>query len=74
MFHWEDGLKLTKADLAIDFRRRQPRAFISHARADHIARHQYALCTHGPETFVDRLIDAGHDARPLGRPAQGRLF
>ena len=48
MFHWHDGLKLTAADLAIDFRRRQPRAFISHAHSDHIARHEYALCT--PET------------------------
>ena len=48
MFHWDGGLKLTKAGLAIDFRRRQPRAFISHAHADHMARHQYALCT--PET------------------------
>ena len=48
LFHWENGLKLTKADLAIDFRRRQPRAFISHAHADHMARHAYALCT--PET------------------------
>lgn len=48
MFHWDNGLKLTKADLAIDFRRRQPRAFVSHAHSDHIARHEYALCT--PET------------------------
>ncbi len=48
VFHWDNGLKLTKADLAIDFRRRQPRAFISHAHADHMARHAYALCT--PET------------------------
>ena len=48
MFHWENGLKLTAADLAIDFRRRQPRAFISHAHSDHIAPHEYALCT--PET------------------------
>jgi putative mRNA 3-end processing factor len=48
MFHWDNGLKLTKADLAIDFNRRQPRAFVSHAHTDHIARHQYALCT--PET------------------------
>lgn len=48
MFHWDGGLKLTKAGLAIDFRRRQPRAFISHAHTDHIARHEYALCT--PET------------------------
>lgn len=48
MFHWDDGLKLTKPDLAIDFQRRQPRGFISHAHADHMARHEYALCT--PET------------------------
>lgn len=48
MFHWDNGLKLTRADLAVDFRRRQPRAFISHAHSDHIARHEYALCT--PET------------------------
>lgn len=45
MFHWEDGLKLTRPALAIDFRRRQARAFISHAHADHMARHAYALCT-----------------------------
>jgi Cft2 family RNA processing exonuclease len=48
VFHWEDGLVLTKARLAVDFCRRQPRAFISHAHSDHIARHAYALCT--PET------------------------
>lgn len=48
MFHFDGGLKLTKAQLAIDFRRRQPRAFISHAHSDHMARHQFALCT--PET------------------------
>jgi putative mRNA 3-end processing factor len=48
VFHWQNGLKLTRADLAIDIRRRQPRAFISHAHSDHIARHEYALCT--PET------------------------
>lgn len=48
VFHWENGLKLTRADLAVDFRRRQPRAFISHAHSDHIARHEFALCT--PET------------------------
>jgi putative mRNA 3-end processing factor len=48
LFHWDNGLILTKARLAVDFRRRQPRAFISHAHTDHIARHEYALCT--PET------------------------
>lgn len=45
MFHWDHGLKLTRPDLAIDFRRRQPRGFISHAHTDHMARHEYALCT-----------------------------
>jgi putative mRNA 3-end processing factor len=35
--------------LAVDFRRRQPRAFISHAHSDHLARHEYALAT--PETI-----------------------
>ncbi|MGD0653459.1 MAG: MBL fold metallo-hydrolase RNA specificity domain-containing protein [Thermoguttaceae bacterium] len=45
MFHWDNGLVLTKARLAVDFRRRQPRAFISHAHSDHIARHEVALCT-----------------------------
>ena len=45
MFHFDRGLKLTKPDLAIDMRRRQPRGFISHAHADHMARHELALCT-----------------------------
>jgi len=45
VFYWDNGLKLAKADLAIDFSRRQARAFISHAHIDHMARHEYALCT-----------------------------
>jgi Cft2 family RNA processing exonuclease len=45
VFHFDRGLKLTKADLAVDFRRRQPRGFISHAHSDHMARHEFALCT-----------------------------
>jgi Cft2 family RNA processing exonuclease len=45
MFHYDRGLKLTRADLAIDFRRRMPRAFVSHAHNDHMARHEWAVCT-----------------------------
>jgi putative mRNA 3-end processing factor len=45
MFHFDRGLKLTRADLAIDFRRRQPRGFVSHAHIDHMARHELAICT-----------------------------
>jgi putative mRNA 3-end processing factor len=45
MFHWDRGLFLTAASLAVDVRRRQPRGFMSHAHADHIAPHELALCT-----------------------------
>ena len=45
MFHYDRGLKITSIDLAIDFRRRQPRGFISHAHTDHMARHELAFCT-----------------------------
>ncbi len=45
MFHWDNGLFLTGAGLAVDLRRRQPRGFISHAHADHMAAHELAYCT-----------------------------
>lgn len=45
MFHVDGGLFLTRAGLAVDVRRRQPRSFVSHAHTDHIARHQLALAT-----------------------------
>lgn len=48
LFHYDRGLKITLPDLAVDIQRRQPRGFISHAHNDHMARHEYALCT--PET------------------------
>ena len=31
-------------------------------------------CTHGPESFVERLRDAGFDAHRLGRRSQKRFF
>jgi Cft2 family RNA processing exonuclease len=61
MLHYDRGLKLTAIDLAIDMRRRQPRGFISHAHADHVARHELAFCT--PETA--RLYHHRHGARPV---------
>jgi Cft2 family RNA processing exonuclease len=48
MFHYDAGLFLTPAQLGVDVRRRQPRCFVSHAHADHIARHELALAT--PQT------------------------
>ena len=61
MFHFDRGLKLTQFDLAIDARRRQPRGFISHAHADHMARHELAFCT--PATA--RLYHHRHGVRPV---------
>ncbi len=31
-------------------------------------------CTHGPESFCDRLLDLGYNAHVLGKRSQGRLF
>jgi putative mRNA 3-end processing factor len=45
MFHYDRGLKITRIDLAVDFRRRQPLGFVSHAHTDHMAPHELALCT-----------------------------
>ena len=45
MFHYDNGLFLTRPRLAVDVRRRQPRGFISHAHADHMARHELAFAT-----------------------------
>lgn len=45
MFHWDRGLFLTAANLALDVTRRQKMGFMSHAHADHIARHELGFCT-----------------------------
>lgn len=60
MFRFDRGLRLLKADLAIDCCRRQPRAFVSHAHSDHMARHEFALCT--PAT--SRLYQLRYGPRP----------
>jgi Cft2 family RNA processing exonuclease len=61
MFHYDGGLKITRLDLAVDFRRRQPRGFISHAHTDHMAAHELALCT--PATAA--LYQHRHGIRPV---------
>jgi Cft2 family RNA processing exonuclease len=48
MFHYDRGLFLTGINLAVDVTRRQKLGFVSHAHADHLARHELACCT--PET------------------------
>lgn len=47
MFHYDRGIKLTRPQLAVDCTRRQPRAFVSHAHSDHIARHEWTIATPG---------------------------
>jgi len=75
MFHYDNGLKLTAIDLAIDVRRRQPRAFVSHAHSDHTAPHELAFCT--PATA--RMYQHRHGPRrtremPFGQPLEwGRV-
>lgn len=60
MFHFDGGLKITSIDLAVDFRRRQARGFISHAHTDHMGRHELAYCT--PATSA--LYQHRYGARP----------
>jgi putative mRNA 3-end processing factor len=66
MFHFDRGLKLTSIDLAIDFRRRQPRGFISHAHTDHMAAHELAYCT--PATAAMYQLRHGAARRTVEMP------
>ena len=61
MFHYSNGLMLTKAGLALDIPRRQARGFVSHAHADHVANHEVTFCT--PETA--RFFHHRRGARPV---------
>lgn len=54
MLHVDGGLKITGLDLALDMRRRQPRGFISHGHADHMAPHELAFCTPATARFYQR--------------------
>ena len=60
MFHYDAGLFLTPAQLAVDVRRRQPRCFVSHAHSDHIARHELALATPGTACLYRHRMGPRH--------------
>lgn len=45
MFHVDRDLILTRPRLALDGQRRHLRGFVSHAHADHLARHETIYCT-----------------------------
>jgi putative mRNA 3-end processing factor len=60
MFHYDAGIFLTLAQLAVDVRRRQPRCFVSHAHADHIARHELAFATTATARLYRHRLGARH--------------
>jgi Cft2 family RNA processing exonuclease len=60
LFHYDAGLFLTHAQLAVDVRRRQPRCFVSHAHSDHIARHELALATSGTACLYRHRMGPRH--------------
>jgi Cft2 family RNA processing exonuclease len=65
MFHYDAGLFLTLAQLGVDVRRRQPRCFVSHAHADHIARHELALATTATAALYRHRLGARHRVREM---------
>lgn len=65
MFHYDSGLFLTLARLGVDVRRRQPRCFVSHAHADHIARHELALATPATARLYRHRLGARHRVREM---------
>lgn len=65
MFHYNAGLFLTLAQLAVDVRRRQPRCFVSHAHSDHIARHELAFATTPTACLYRHRLGARHRVREM---------
>jgi Cft2 family RNA processing exonuclease len=65
VFHYNAGLFLTLAQLAVDVRRRQPRCFVSHAHSDHIARHELAFATPATACLYRHRLGAHHRVREM---------
>ena len=65
MFHWDKGLFLTAAGLALDVTRRQKLGFMSHAHADHIAAHELALCTPATAALYRHRKGTRHRTREM---------
>ena len=76
MFHYDAGLFLTQAQMGVDVRRRQPRCFVSHAHADHIARHELAFATPGTAalTYRHRLRAEGIECKEMAYRKPIRLW
>jgi Cft2 family RNA processing exonuclease len=72
MFHWDRGLFLTAAGLALDVPRRQKLGFISHAHSDHTAAHELSLCTPATAALFRHRRGERHRTRdmPYGKPIE----
>jgi Cft2 family RNA processing exonuclease len=72
MFHYDAGLFLTLAQLGVDVRRRQARCFVSHAHADHIARHELAFATAPTARLYQHRLGERHRVREMayGEPVE----
>jgi Cft2 family RNA processing exonuclease len=65
MFHYDAGIFLTLAQMGVDVRRRQARCFVSHAHADHIARHELAFATLATACLYRHRLGAHHRVREM---------
>ena len=65
MFVWDNGLKLVKAGVSVDFTRRQPCGFISHAHSDHTARHELSLCTQETAALCKHRMKGKHNFKEM---------
>jgi len=65
MFHWDRGLFLTAAKLAVDVTRRQKLGFMSHAHADHIATHELGFCTPATAALFRHRRGARHRTKEM---------
>mgnify|MGYP002636420084 CR=1 FL=1 len=70
MFHFDQGLFLTRLGLAIDVPRRQRWGFVSHAHADHIAPHSRVMATPPTLAIMHRRLQRSltFDGLEFGKP------
>ncbi|MCC7475615.1 MAG: hypothetical protein IT425_09480 [Pirellulales bacterium] len=66
MFYYDSGLFLTSARFGLDVRRRLPRCFVSHAHADHIARHELVYATPATACLYRHRLGKHHRVEEMG--------
>lgn len=56
---YDRGIRLPELDLWLDPPESQPRAFVSHAHSDHVARHEWMLCSDTTRLLIEARYGAG---------------